>query len=218
MSWIILKKIFWSIPISLPPPPWILNGSPLSALVQTVATVQVLSKAWINRSKPITLNSESKMMLPLGPDNLENSKNLLFKISQLGLNDAKLVKLAPVKDEVSGLVLTSGRLGSDSDINFRVPIIPSDHLAKLIALHCHNRGHTGVDGTMVKLRNRAWVLQGRTMVKAIVYRCIICRKIRKNRLNQVMADIPDFRATPNPPFSYCAVDLFGPILVIGGGG
>ena len=34
-------------------------------------------------------------------------------------------------------------------------------------------------------------------------------------MNQIMADIPDFKAIPSPPFTYCAVDFFGPIMVRG---
>ena len=30
-----------------------------------------------------------------------------------------------------------------------------------------------------------------------------------------MSDIPDFRVLPNPPFSFCTVDFFGPMLVRG---
>ena len=48
MSWIILKKIFWSIPISLPPP-WILNGSPLTVLSRFHGDVLVLNQplCWV---------------------------------------------------------------------------------------------------------------------------------------------------------------------------
>ena len=73
-----------------------------------------------------------------------------------------------------------------------------------------------VDATLFRLRNIAWVLQGRRVVKAIVYQCVICRKARKSHLNQIMGNVPDFRALPSPPFTYCSVDLFGPMLVRGG--
>ena len=30
-----------------------------------------------------------------------------------------------------------------------------------------------------------------------------------------MSDIPDFRVLPNPQFSFCTVNFFGPMLVLG---
>ena len=52
-------------------------------------------------------------------------------------------------------------------------------------------------------------------MKAIVYKCVICCKIRKHHFSQIMSDIPDFIVKPNPPFTYSAVDFFGPIMVRG---
>ena len=193
----------------------IINFSKFSSVVRTLATVQVLAKAWINRIKPITLNTESKMVMVLKPDQLKAARNMLFSINQIGLNETKLDKLAPIKDEDTGLVVTSGRLGSDTDVDFKVPILQPDYIAKLLAEQCHKRGHCGVDATLVRLRNIAWVLQGRRVVKAIVYQCVICRKNRKSHLNQIIGKVPDFRALPSPPFTYCSVDLFGPMLVRG---
>ena len=154
----------------------IINFSKFSSVVRTLATVQVLAKAWINRIRPITLNTESKMVMVLKPDQLKAARNMLFSINQIGLNEIKLDKLAPIKDEDTGLVVTSGRLGSDTDVDFKMPILQPDYIAKLLAEQCHKRGHCGVDATLVRLRNIAWVLQGRRVVKAIVYQCVICRK------------------------------------------
>ena len=185
-------------------------------LLKTVAIVLVLVNAWISKTKPVNVNTKSKLLLTLNSDQLKKARYLLYKISQIDLPDTKsLAKLAPIRDRNTGLVVTSGRLGSERDPNFKVPILPHNNLSKLLAIDCHNRGHSGVDATMVKLRSIAWVLKGRKIVKAIVYRCVICRKNRKQHLNQVMSDIPDFRTIPNPPFSYCAVDFFGPITVKG---
>ena len=156
------------------------------------------------------------MLLPLNPEQLKGAEILLFKISQLAITDSKaLTKLVSVNDSTTGLMVSNGRIGSEIDDHFRVPILPPDHVAKLLALQCHERGHIGVNGTMVKLRSRAWVLRDRKIVKAIVYKCVICRKIRKHHLSQIMPDIPDFRVKPNPPFTYSAVDFFGSIMVRG---
>ena len=111
--------------------------------------------------------------------------------------------------------MTCGRLGSDIEPIFCVPILPSGLVARLLAQSTHGRNHDGVDATMVCLRSRAWVISGRKIVKSIVYACVTCRKQRKAHLNQVMADLPAFRAQPNHPLAFCTVDFFGPIMVRG---
>ena len=67
----------------------IINFSKFSSVVRTLATVQVLAKAWINRIKPITFNTESKMVMVLKPDQLKAARNMLFSINQIGLNETK---------------------------------------------------------------------------------------------------------------------------------
>ena len=72
--------------------------------------------------------------------------------------------------------MTCGRLGSDIEPNFCVPILPSGLVARLLAQSSHGRNHDGVDATMVRLRSRAWVISGRKIVMSIVYACMTCRK------------------------------------------
>ena len=42
---------------------------------------------------------------------------------------------------------------------------------------------------------------------------ITCRKVRSETQRQKMADLPFDRLEPSPPFSYSAVDFFGPFYV-----
>ena len=44
-------------------------------------------------------------------------------------------------------------------------------------------------------------------------KCITCRKVRSATQGQKMADLPFDRLEPSPPFSYSAVDFFGPFYV-----
>ena len=194
------------------------DHSSFTKLVLSTAALQVLGHAWTkeHHSRPIHVNSRSRLVLSLTPEQLNKAKILLFRICQLHLDKhSSLERLVSFQDENSGLLLTSGRLASDFDPGFKVPILPPVHLAKLLALECHQRGHSGVDATMVKLRSQAWVIRGRRIVKDIIYKCVICRKLKKESLCQIMSDIPDFRVLPNPPFSFCTVDFFGPMLVRG---
>ena len=44
-------------------------------------------------------------------------------------------------------------------------------------------------------------------------KCVKCRKLRAGPQQQKMADLPVDRLEPSPPFTYSAVDFFGPWLV-----
>ena len=190
--------------------------SSFDRLLRSVDTFKLLAMAWKTYEKLLSRNKHGKLILPLGTDNLKEAEILVYKIGQLGLGQTKhFIKLVPFMDKTTGLLMTCGRLGSDIEPNFCVPILPSGLVAQLLAQSSHGRNHDGVDATMVRLRSRAWVISGRKIVKSIVYACVTCRKQRKAHLNQVMADLPAFRAQPNHPFAFCMVDFFGPIMVRG---
>merc|ERR1711867_140507 len=48
--------------------------------------------------------------------------------------------------------------------------------------------------------------------------CLLCRRLSARPQAQQMGDVADDLARPAPPFSRCAVDLFGPLVVKGMGG
>ena len=50
-------------------------------LLKTVAIVLVLVNAWINKTKPVNVNTKSKLLLPLNSDQLKKARYLLYKIS-----------------------------------------------------------------------------------------------------------------------------------------
>ena len=51
------------------------------------------------------------------------------------------------------------------------------------------------------------------MVKSAIFKCVICCKLRGTIGEQMMADLPKDRFEEAPPFTYCAVDMFGPFTV-----
>ena len=42
--------------------------------------------------------------------------------------------------------------------------------------------------------------------------CVHCRKLRQPVEEQKMADLPEDRVEPSPPFSYCGMVCFGPFV------
>jgi hypothetical protein len=58
-----------------------------------------------------------------------------------------------------------------------------------------------------------WIIGGRSAVASHISKCIKCRKLRGSLQEQKMADLPEDRLDPAPPFTYSAVDYFGPWLI-----
>ena len=66
---------------------------------------------------------------------------------------------------------------------------------------------------LMRARSEVWIIAARRLVKKVVYSCVTCRRVRHETLNQIMGDLPDFRAKPSPAFMYTCLDMFGPMLV-----
>ncbi|XP_027895299.1 uncharacterized protein LOC114158186 [Xiphophorus couchianus] len=68
--------------------------------------------------------------------------------------------------------------------------------------------------TMNELRsNGIWILGCSHTVSSYIYKCVKCRKFRRNTEVQRMADLPCERVEASPPFTYCGVDCFGPFYI-----
>ena len=96
----------------------------------------------------------------------------------------------------------------------RSPIIlPKDnHVTCLIIGHFHLKVcHQGRHFTESAVRSAGyWVGGLERIVSSLISKCVICRKLRRKFNHQKMADLSEDRCRPSPPFSYVAVDTFGP--------
>jgi len=65
-----------------------------------------------------------------------------------------------------------------------------------------------------ELRQSGYLLiNGSSKVARFISSCVKCRRLRRPIEQQKMACLPDDRLEPAPPFSFCAVDYFGPLIV-----
>ena len=118
----------------------------------------------------------------------------------------------------NGLLSVGGRLQSapvDEDLKYPY-ILPNDHhVTELIIQHSHRSvGHMGQESVLSSLRERFWIVKGRSAVRRVLKRCVDCQKRKAPTGEQFMAKLPEDRITPNkPPFTYVGVDFFGPIEV-----
>ena len=95
-------------------------------------------------------------------------------------------------------------------------ILPSKHhVVKLIVRHVHETsGHVGREHVLSLLREKYWIIRGRSLIREVLKECITCRRYTARPCEQIMADLPKDRVTPEkPPFSYVGGGLFGPFVV-----
>ena len=146
------------------------------------------------------------------PEELENLRN-----AKSVKSTSKLSKFNPYYDEADGIIRMSGRLEfSDFQFDEKHPIIlpRNSYLVKLLVEDIHVRQlHSGINQTIISVREKYWVIQLRTLVKRIVKGCITCRKIAPVRLQIQMAPLPKDRIVQSLPFNVVGVDFTGPLYV-----
>ena len=174
----------------------------------------------------------SKDKGPLSCDELESAgKRVILQLQkdsfgeEIGILSGKgglpaghvLAALSPFLDE-EGLLRVGGRLryASIPDASKYPIIMPKDsHVTKLVVVHEHRRnGHVGPEHVLSSLRQRYWIVHGRSVVKGVIRRCFYCQVKRAKITYPFMANLPPSRvAYREPPFSNCGVDMFGPIFI-----
>ena len=130
---------------------------------------------------------------------------------------SSLYKLDPFLD-ADRILRVGGRLRRASltdDIKFPIILPRHSHVTKLIVKHFHERTHhQGKGMTLNEVRsNGFWVVSGPSVVANIISSCVKCQRLRGAVQEQRMSDLPEDRLEPTPPFTYCAVDYFGPFII-----
>ena len=118
----------------------------------------------------------------------------------------------------NGLLSVGGRLESAPiDEDSKHPfILPSHHhVTQLLIQYHHSKvGHLGQESVLSSLRERFWVVKGRSAVRRTLKKCLDCQRRKAPTGEEFMAKLPEDRVTPHePPFSHVGVDYFGPIEV-----
>jgi hypothetical protein len=95
-------------------------------------------------------------------------------------------------------------------------VLPPDHeLGRLYLQEAHELDHAGVDAMIMRSRSCVWIIRIRPKAQAVKNACFTCRRRTKELGIQKMAPLSDHRMGPTPPFWSTAVDLFGPLSVVG---
>ncbi|KAK3750705.1 hypothetical protein QZH41_005748 [Actinostola sp. cb2023] len=98
------------------------------------------------------------------------------------------------------------------DVKHPVILPRKGHVTELLITFHHERiKHQGRGITLNELRSSGyWIIGGSSAVGRYITNCVTCSKLRSKTEDQKMADLPNDRLQPAPPFTFCAVDYFGP--------
>ncbi|XP_072040573.1 uncharacterized protein [Amphiura filiformis] len=183
-------------------------------------TVEDLRVAEIEIIRSVQLecfNEELQILKCLHVNENTPNRNEARKRNQAIKGTSCLYRLDPYLDE-DGIIRVGGRLRrAHFPLEIKHPaILPrKHHITELLIRHCHDSiEHQGRGMTTNEIRsNGFWIIGCSSAVSGVISRCVKCKRLRSKPQVQKMADLPTDRLEPAPPFTYCAVDYFGPFLI-----
>ena len=99
-----------------------------------------------------------------------------------------------------------------------LPSHPTSPLQPTLIQDAHMRVfHNGVKETLTEVRRKFWIVRGRSLTKAILFRCVVSKRYEGAPLSGPPAPpLPEFRVKESPAFTHTGVDFAGPIVVRSG--
>ena len=91
----------------------------------------------------------------------------------------------------------------------------NDPYTILVIKKAHERVlHNWVKETLTEVRSRYWIVRGRSAIKQILGRCVICRRFEGQHYGAPPPPpLPGFRVTEEPPFTFTGLDYAGPLYI-----
>ena len=214
-----LKSRFQRREIKKPGKPGTMSGAEVEKSAQrfTVPELKEAEKTIIKCLQYEHFQTELQILCDLNVTDGVTNRSQARKRNQRLRKTSSLYKLDPFMDQ-DGLIRVGGRIRrADVPGNVKHPVIipRKGHLTELLIKHHHLKvNHMGRGMTHNELRqNGYWVSNGSSGVARFISSCVTCRRLRRPTEQQKMACLPEDRLEPAPPFSYCAVDYFGPFIV-----
>ena len=129
--------------------------------------------------------------------------------------NSSIITLAPFLDP-NGLLRVGGRIAAlkrFADLEVHPVVIPrKSHIASLLVRHYHESVyHQGCRITEGKIHSSGfWIIGAKGLIASTIHHWVTCRRLRGSFCSQKMANLPEDRLTPGPPFTFVGVDTFGP--------
>lgn len=137
---------------------------------------------------------------------------------ELVSRQSRLLTLSPYIDE-DGLLRLGGRIDAATNVDLQVKrpvILDGKHpITQLLVRYSHIKAaHVNQEMVVNNLKQKYWIIRMRPTVKQVISKCMFCR-IRKCKPEVPrMGDLPHARVAHHQrPFTYCGLDLFGPMEV-----
>ncbi|XP_051172241.1 uncharacterized protein LOC127288678 [Leptopilina boulardi] len=128
---------------------------------------------------------------------------------------SKIARLSPVMED--GILRVGGRIQQSELENDQIhPIlIPKSHpVTTLLIRNAHwNLKHAGVNATLYNLRQKFWIVDGRSAVGKVVTSCVTCCKVKPKEIAYVMGNLPKVRVSAARPFENVGIDYCGYFFV-----
>ena len=162
----------------------------------------------INAIQSVAFEKEMSQLVKLGIFS-ENA------IGELKLKNTKLSTLSPFID-CKGVMRVGGRIAKADFLPYdsRFPIILPNHntaeIRSLIRFYHHKNFHTTIKQTHFLLRQRYFILGGKTAVNSVLSSCLTCQRMTKQPSKQKEGDLPYDRLAVVAPFTNCGIDAIGP--------
>jgi hypothetical protein len=94
-------------------------------------------------------------------------------------------------------------------------MLPSHHpIVERLVLITHVKScHVGVQGLLSLLWEKFWILKGRKSVRAILSKCVRCRKHEARHITTSQPVLPEPRVRDAVVFKMTGVDMAGPLFL-----
>ena len=93
--------------------------------------------------------------------------------------------------------------------------MPSERLAYLILLQCHQEDHRrDLRDCLARSMTICWIPKAHSLARSILASCLICRRESMKLEKQAMGALPAFKSPSLAPFVACGVDIMGPYTVL----
>ncbi|XP_028403950.1 uncharacterized protein LOC114526541 [Dendronephthya gigantea] len=192
------------------------NGSstPSPISVNDLKNAEVVIIKWMQHD---AYSEEIELLQQIQVTNGLKDREFAKKKKAMTKATCSIYRLDPFLDQ--DVILKVGerlnRANLSKDIKHPIILPKKCHLTILIIRYFHAKvQHSGRGITLNELRtNGYWVVNGNAAVRSVLAKCVTCRYLRGSVGEQKMANLPESRLEPAPPFTYCAVDYFGPLLI-----
>ena len=184
-----------------------------------MALIMVTKGIWLNRiGKVSSLNQlndsidieiiqkvQQKIFLLVQAESFANEIKQQKTEKKMIPESSGISQLDPFLDN-KGILRVSGRLRKSN--------LTEEENHMIIQRSHHSVAHGDRGMILNNLRQRGiWNMNANTVVRHLIHKCVICRKLCGKMGYQKMADLPLERCTEAAPFTYCGVDMFGPLII-----